>query len=67
MLIPFLIVNGLLTGTGLDEPVVIYNSNEITGIRFFTIPLEDFFFGMLMVLMNVAGMEFLQKNYPAHE
>ncbi|MEO5673676.1 MAG: lycopene cyclase domain-containing protein [Chitinophagales bacterium] len=67
MVIPFLFVNGLLTGTGLDEPVVIYNSNEITGIRFFTIPLEDFFFGMLMMLMNVAGMEFLQKNYPAHE
>ncbi len=43
LLIPFLIINGILTGTGLKEPVVWYNPNEILGIRILTIPIEDVF------------------------
>jgi lycopene cyclase domain-containing protein len=53
LLIPFLVVNGLLTGTGLAAPVVWYNSSEITGLRILTIPFEDVFYGMGLILLNV--------------
>lgn len=43
MLIPFLIVNGILTGTGIENEVVWYSNNENLGIRLLTIPVEDFF------------------------
>lgn len=53
LLIPFLIVNGLLTGTGLNSPVVWYNRAAIIGIRILTIPVEDIFYGMGLILANV--------------
>lgn len=60
ILIPFLIVNGLLTAI----PVVLYNDNENLGIRLYTIPIEDIFYGMLLIMMNVVGYErFKIKNH----
>jgi len=53
LLVPFLIVNGLLTGTGLASPVVWYNSAHIIGLRVLTIPVEDVFYGMDLILLNV--------------
>lgn len=57
-LIPFLLVNGLLTAI----PVVLYNDNENSGIRIYTIPLEDVFYGMLLVLQNLVIYEWLQDR-----
>lgn len=53
LLFPFLIVNGLLTGTGLDAPIVWYDNNQIIGFRILTIPVEDVFYGMALILVNL--------------
>lgn len=53
LLFPFFIVNGVLTGTGLENPVVWYDNSQIFGLRLLTIPFEDIFYGMAMVLMNL--------------
>jgi lycopene cyclase domain-containing protein len=59
LLLPFIVVNGLLTGTGLENPVVWYNDNEIIGIRLLTIPVEDIFYGMELILLNVLIYQYL--------
>lgn len=59
LIVPFLIVNGILTGTGLETQVVWYNSIEFMGFRVLTIPIEDFFYGMLMIIINVIIFELL--------
>jgi lycopene cyclase domain-containing protein len=56
-LLPMLLVNGLLTGL----PVVIYNNAENIGFRIGTIPVEDFLYGAMLLLMNIGLYEW-QKN-----
>lgn len=53
LLIPFFIVNGILTGTGPDAPVVIYNDEQNMGIRMLTIPVEDTIYGFEMFILNI--------------
>jgi lycopene cyclase domain-containing protein len=65
LLVPFFIVNGLLTGTGLAEPVVWYNQKQMIGLRLLTIPIEDFFYGMALILLNLLICNFLERESPA--
>ena len=61
VLIPFLIVNGMLTGSFIQEEIVWYDNAENLGIRLFTIPIEDAFYGLFLILMNVSIYEKFQK------
>ncbi|WP_461452663.1 lycopene cyclase domain-containing protein [Mucilaginibacter sp.] len=63
LLLPFLIVNGLLTGTGLKTPVVWYNHADIINLRILTIPFEDIFYGMDLILLNVTIYSLLSAKY----
>ncbi|MES2849935.1 MAG: lycopene cyclase domain-containing protein [Bacteroidota bacterium] len=58
ILVPFLFVNGYLTSI----PVIRYNDAENLGIRISTIPVEDVFYGMLLVMMNVVIFEKLKSK-----
>jgi lycopene cyclase domain-containing protein len=57
-LLPFLIVNGILT----KLPVVIYNDHENLGVRIFSIPVEDTQYTLLMLLMNTVLFEFFIRK-----
>ena len=59
ILIPFFIVNGILTGTGIEEEIVWYNEGEMIGRRIFTVPFEDAFYGMILILGITGIYEYL--------
>jgi len=51
LMLGFLPVNGILTGTGLESPIVNYNPMEFMGIRILTIPVEDAVYGYTQFLL----------------
>jgi len=57
-LIPFYIVNGLLTSI----PIVLYNDAENMAIRVGTIPFEDHFYSLALLLMNMIWFEYFKKK-----
>jgi lycopene cyclase domain-containing protein len=63
ILIPFLIVNGILTGSFIESEVVWYNNDENLGIRFFTIPIEDFAYGFSLILYNLLLITGLKTQF----
>lgn len=62
-LIPFIIVNGILTGfLDTNTPPVWYNNDEIIGLRFLTIPIEDFLYNYVLMYINYILFEFFSKK-----
>jgi len=57
VLMPFFIVNGLLTGSFIPDEVVWYNNEENLGIRIGTVPVEDIFYAFSMLYMSVILIE----------
>ncbi len=56
-LVPFLAVNGVLTGSWIKDEIVWYNNAENLGIRIGTIPVEDTVYMMLMLLITTVVYE----------
>jgi lycopene cyclase domain-containing protein len=54
-LIPFFIVNGVLTA----KPVVLYHAAEIIGPRIYTIPIEDSIYALTCLLIPITVIEFI--------
>ena len=60
--IPFLIVNGILTGSFIENEVVWYNNLENLGIRLFTIPIEDSAYAFSLLLIPLYLMKRIDRN-----
>ena len=59
-MIPFFLVNGILTGSFIQDEIVWYNNTANLGLRIGTIPIEDFFYAMLLLLSNISIFEWLE-------
>ncbi|WP_423148917.1 lycopene cyclase domain-containing protein [Rubrolithibacter danxiaensis] len=57
-LLPFYIVNGVLTSL----PIVLYNNSENMAIRIGTIPFEDHFYSLSLILLNILFFEHFKKK-----
>jgi lycopene cyclase domain-containing protein len=62
ILVPFFIVNGILTGTYIEDPVVWYNNEENLGIRLGTIPIEDIGYAFSMLFLNIILIEKFKRK-----
>lgn len=62
MLIPFLLINGILTGSLIEHEVVWYNNDENLNFRILTIPVEDSIYAFSLILTNLALTEFFNKK-----
>lgn len=73
LLIPFFISNGVLTGlhfykydfinitqVNISEAIVRYNNEYNLGIRIWSVPIEDFFYGLAMVLLTITPYEYFR-------
>jgi len=60
IIVPFVIVNGILTGSLIENEIVWYNIDAIIGIRLITIPIEDFFYAFSLILANIVVVEELE-------
>ncbi len=65
MLIPFFLVNGVLTGSFIADQVVWYNNDENLGIRMFTIPVEDSIYAFTLIGMNLFLTDYLYHRFSA--
>ncbi|MBD3637949.1 MAG: lycopene cyclase domain-containing protein [Crocinitomicaceae bacterium] len=59
--VPFLLVNGILTGFMLADPVVWYSYTQFSQLRMGTIPLEDALYGFSLITLNIVTYEYLKS------
>ena len=62
-LIPFFVVNGMLTGGITENPVVWYNDAQKVDQRIFTIPMEDILYNFALLVSNMILFEKLNQRF----
>tara|TARA_R110002073_G_scaffold139232_2_gene289296 strand:- start:70082 stop:70780 length:699 start_codon:yes stop_codon:yes gene_type:complete len=62
ILIPFFVVNGILTGSFIENEVVWYNNAENLRIRIGTIPVEDIGYAFSMLFSSILLIEFFKSK-----
>ncbi|MFT4661322.1 MAG: lycopene cyclase domain-containing protein [Patiriisocius sp.] len=63
LILPFFFIsNGILTGYITPEPIVWYNHAENLNFRLGSIPIEDVFYGFLLIVWNIHLYEYLKKR-----
>jgi lycopene cyclase domain-containing protein len=60
--VPFLLMNGVLTGAFIDGQVVWYDPAQIIGLRMGTIPVEDAYYSLMMLLLTTVVYETLKRR-----
>ncbi len=63
IMVPFAIVNGILTGSFIPEEVVWYNNEENLGIRLGTIPIEDVAYAFSMLFGVQMLFNYFRSSY----
>ena len=63
LMLGFFPVNGVLTGTGLENPIVNYNPDDFLGIRMGTIPIEDAVYGYSLYIWVLYFFYFFKKRF----
>jgi len=76
LLIPFYMSNGILTGlhfyeydlvntsqVEITEAIVRYNNQFNLGIRIWSVPIEDFFYGLAMILLVLTPYEYFRLKW----
>jgi len=78
LMLPFYVSNGILTGISfweypilnispekIADQIVWYNNDHNLGLRIWTVPADDFFYGLLMFLLSATGYEAVLKRSKA--
>ena len=65
-LIPFIIINGILTGGFTNSPIISYNEGEFLKIRLFSIPIEDAVYLFPLLLGNTSFYELHKRRTTAN-
>ena len=65
--LPFMLVNGVLTGGYTQKPIVLYNPEEYLGIRLTSVPLDDSVYSFLLLMSIISLYEFFRKGRLAKE
>jgi len=64
LMLGFFPVNGLLTGTGLEKPIVNYNPKGFLGLRMLSIPIEDAVYGYTQFLLVLYFFKKFKYEHP---
>jgi lycopene cyclase domain-containing protein len=60
-ILPFIVINGILTGGFTNSPIISYNEGEFLNLRFISIPIEDVIYLFPLLLGNISFYE-LEKR-----
>lgn len=63
LMLGFFPVNGVLTGSGIESPIVNYNPKDFLGIRVLTIPVEDAVYGYTQFLLVLYFFKKFKANH----